>query len=117
MSSREIAELTGKRHDNVRADIEKMGLELSLNFQEKAEPSSGGRPSRLYHLTKRETLILVSGYSVALRARIIDRRSALNERRGLVLVESVPALLGHIRAKQRVAPSSPSGHRVYNRSV
>ena len=34
MSSREISELTGKRHDNVRADIQKMGEELSLIFQD-----------------------------------------------------------------------------------
>ena len=35
MSSREIAELTGKRHDNVRADIERMAGDLSLTLQEK----------------------------------------------------------------------------------
>lgn len=73
MSSREIAELTGKRHDNVRADIEKMARELSLTFQEKSEPSEGGRPSKVYLLPKRETLILVSGYNLTMRARIIDR--------------------------------------------
>ncbi|MBY8212488.1 Rha family transcriptional regulator [Vibrio fluvialis] len=36
MSSREIAELTGKRHDNVKADVTKMLDELNLdvlNFQ------------------------------------------------------------------------------------
>lgn len=72
MSSREIAKLTGKRHDNVRADIDKMARELSLSFQEKPE-ATAGRPILAYHLPKRETLILVSGYTVALRARIIDR--------------------------------------------
>src|SRR5688500_12456387 len=73
ISSREIAELTGKRHDNVVADIRKMASELSLNFQEKPESSNGGRPIKVLSLEKRETLILVSGYSVELRARIIDR--------------------------------------------
>lgn len=73
MTSREIAELTGKRHDNVRADIEKMAQDLSLKVQEKVEPSDGGRPSKVFQLDKRETLILVSGYSVTMRARIIDR--------------------------------------------
>ena len=71
MSSREIADLTGKRHDNVRADIEKMASDLSLTFQEKVEPSVGGRPAKVFHLPKRECLILVSGYDVGLRAKII----------------------------------------------
>lgn len=73
MSSREIAELTGKRHDNVRVDVEKMAADLSLKIQEKPETSNGGRPTKVFHLSKRETLILVSGYSVELRTRIIDR--------------------------------------------
>ena len=78
MSSREISELTGKRHDNVRADIQKMGEELSLIFQEKPE-HSGGRPVMAYHLGKRECLILISGYSLELRARIIDRWQELEQ--------------------------------------
>lgn len=80
MSSREIAELTGKRHDNVRADVERMARELSLNFQEKSEPSEGGRPLKVYLLPKRETLILVSGYNLEMRARIIDRWTELESR-------------------------------------
>ena len=73
MSSQEIADLTGKRHDNVRADIAKMAQDLSLTFQEKPISSDGGRPAMVFMLPKRETLILISGYSIELRARIIDR--------------------------------------------
>jgi phage regulator Rha-like protein len=73
MTSREIAELNGKEHDNVRRDVRAMAEALSLSFEEKVEPSGGGRPSVVYLLPKRETLILVSGYSVAMRAKIIDR--------------------------------------------
>lgn len=76
MSSREIAELTGKRHDNVRADVQSLAEELSLTFQEKVE-ATAGRPSKVYLLPKRETLILVSGYSATMRAAIIDRWQAL----------------------------------------
>ena len=79
MTSREIAELTGKEHRNVRRDIETMAAELSLSFEQKSEASTGGRPSALYLLPKRETLILVSGYSIAMRARIIDRWQELEE--------------------------------------
>ena len=95
ISSREIAELTGKRHDNVRADIQKMGEELSLNFQEKPE-HSGGRPVMAYHLGKRECLILISGYSLELRARIIDRWQELEQaaaRPAFVIPQSLPEAL------------------------
>jgi phage antirepressor YoqD-like protein len=73
MSSREIAELTGKEHDNVRRDIKNLAKSLSLTFEEKPEASAGGRPLKVFMLAKRECLILVSGYSVELRAKIIDR--------------------------------------------
>lgn len=81
MSSREIADLTGKQHAHVMRDIratlgELLGEEgLSkfgssyLNAQNKAQPE--------FLLPKRESLILVSGYDVHLRARIIDRWTQL----------------------------------------
>lgn len=82
MTSRDIAELTGKEHRNVMADIRKMLAELHgedrvLSFQQTVErpnPSGGAAiASPIFSLPKRETLILVSGYSVVMRARIIDR--------------------------------------------
>lgn len=77
MSSREIAELTGKRHDNVMADIRKMLVELH-GGNGTTEFSGVYKDQQLidrpcFNLPKRETLILVSGYSVAMRAKIIDR--------------------------------------------
>ena len=79
MSSLEIAGLTGKRHLHVLRDIRRMLDELGegetkfgstyLDAQGKAHPS--------FNLPKRETMILVTGYSVALRSRIIDRRQEL----------------------------------------
>ncbi len=75
MSSREIAVLADKRHDHVMADIRTM-LE-SLNIQptefsgDYKDPR--GRTYPCFNLPKRETLILVSGYNIAMRAKIIDR--------------------------------------------
>ncbi len=78
MSSVEVANLTGKRHDNVRADIRKMGAELSLTFQEKQIPTDG-RPVMAYLLTKEQSLCLVSGYNAVLRMAIIRRWQALEQ--------------------------------------
>lgn len=81
MSSREIAELTGKEHKNVLADIRKMldGLGLTSADFSADLPDAYGRPQQVFNLPKRECLILVSGYSVELRARIIDRWMDLEE--------------------------------------
>lgn len=77
MSSREIAELCDKRHDNVTADIRKMLVELHgesdlLKFQG-IEKDARNRDQTVFLLPKRETLILVSGYNLTMRAKIIDR--------------------------------------------
>ena len=79
MTSREIAELTGKEHRNVLADIRKMLEDLGLtsaNFSADL-PDSYGRMQPGFQLPKRETMILVSGYSIPMRAKIIDRWEAL----------------------------------------
>lgn len=75
MSTREIAELTGKEHKNVLADARKMLDELGLTSAEFSAdlPDAYGRQQPVLMLPKRECLILVSGYSVQMRARIIDR--------------------------------------------
>lgn len=74
MTSIEIAELTGKRHDHVMRDIRRMMLEL-------AGPKNGGsdfesyykdvtgRRLPCYRLERRECMILVAGYSIMLQAR------------------------------------------------
>jgi phage regulator Rha-like protein len=75
MSTLEIAELTGKRHDNVLRDAYKMLEEFGfadLKFESSYKDSTG-RSLRCLNLPKRECLVLVSGYSFELRARIIDR--------------------------------------------
>ncbi len=75
MSSREIAELTGKRHDNVMADIRNICESLNIQSTEFSGDykDDKGRTYPCFNLPKRETLILVSGYDVVTRAKIIDR--------------------------------------------
>lgn len=75
MSSLEIAGLTGKRHLHVLRDVRKMLAELGEEETKFGSSYIGahGKAEPCFNLPKRETLILVSGYSVELRARIIDR--------------------------------------------
>jgi len=75
MSSLEIAELTGKQHKHVLADIRTMLDSLGLR-----EPdfrltyvSPQGKELPCYHLPKNLTFGLVAGYSAPLRMKIIDR--------------------------------------------
>lgn len=78
MSSREIADIAEKRHDHVMRDIRVMLTELHgeggvPKFGDTCTNDQNGQKYPIYRLPKRETLILVSGYSVAMRAKIIDR--------------------------------------------
>ena len=95
MTSREIAELTGKRHDHVMTDIRKMLNELGLTSPEFSGdlPDSYGRMQPGFQLPKRETLILVSGYSIPMRARIIDRWQELESKQGPHIPQTYAAAL------------------------
>jgi phage antirepressor YoqD-like protein len=82
MSTIEIAELTGKRHDNVMVDVRNMLFQLGkedLSFQGSYR-GGNGKDLPCYHLPQRECLILVSGYSIPMRAKIIDRWQELEQR-------------------------------------
>lgn len=82
MSSREIAELTGKRHDNVISDIEKMLNDVgedALKF-EGIYLDAYKREKKCYNLPKNLTLNLVTGYRADMRLKIIDRWLELEDR-------------------------------------
>lgn len=75
MSSLEIAAYAGKRHDHVMRDIKSMLEELGANAPNFGGVYIGGNgePRPCFHLPKRESMILVTGYSVSKRAAVIDR--------------------------------------------
>ena len=81
MSSREIATLCDKRHDNVMADIRKMLNELGLYAPDFSGTfiTEQGNQYECFNLPKRECLILVSGYNVKIRTKIIDRWQQLEQ--------------------------------------
>ena len=82
MDSREIAELTEKEHRNVLRDIEAQLGQLEgglLRFEHTYTNQQNGQEYRCYKLPYRETMILISGYSVELRAKVVDRWMELEQ--------------------------------------
>ena len=123
MSSREIAELTGKEHSNVKRDI--AGMTLQLNYPDKLlkdcpvfDPSelkghrisltSFNHAGNIYDeflLDQEYSLLLVSGYKVGLRQNIIKRWQELESaaQQPAVLpgnyIEALQALIESEKAK------------------
>lgn len=99
MSSREIAELTGKEHKHVLRDIRviidqlKDGPDLDHeDFQQLID--ARGYTSE-YLLTKNQTLLLMTGYSVPLRQKLINRWWELEKQ-----VRQQPQLPASVEVKQ-----------------
>ncbi|HGM5000873.1 TPA: phage antirepressor KilAC domain-containing protein [Serratia marcescens] len=82
MTSREIAELTGKQHGHVMRDIEimleQLGEGLNGYIQIWRHPQNG-QQYREYALDREHTECLVTGYSASLRMRVIKRLHELEE--------------------------------------
>lgn len=81
MTSREIAELTGKEHKNVTVDIRRMLDDLgedALKFQ-RIYLDTMNRQRTEYHLDREHTECLITGYSAILRMKVIKRLHELEE--------------------------------------
>lgn len=75
MTTREIAEVTGKRHDHVKRDVDVMFKELELDAPKFGVIylDSGNRQRIEYVLDLNLTLTLMTGYNTKLRNAIITR--------------------------------------------
>lgn len=95
MSSREIAELTGKQHRNVKRDIESMLRELKkdvLSF-ERIYFDSMNRQQTEFHLDRELTEILITGYNIPLRAAVIRRLHELEAGQQVQVPQTLPEAL------------------------
>lgn len=79
MSSREIAELTGKRHDNVLQVVRKLESDqiLTPEFQ---EITFNGRLLPVANLSKRDSMVLVARLSPEFTAAVVDRWQELERK-------------------------------------
>ena len=105
MSSKEIAELTGKEHFHVMRDCRKMFEELDIpeetksGFLERINGLGHTVSDKYYLLNKEESIILVSGYSVQMRAKIVRRWLELENK---AIQEATPKLLSNEEYKSEL---------------
>lgn len=84
MSSREIANVTGKRHDNVKRDILAMLKDLkvdALSFED-IYLDGRNREQVQYLLDREYTECLLTGYSAPMRMKVIRRWRELEQQQG-----------------------------------
>jgi phage antirepressor YoqD-like protein len=81
MSSREIAALTGKRHPDVKRDIQTMAADLKEDVSKFARICFDGmnRKQTEYLLDREHTDCLLTGYSAPLRMAVVRRWRELEE--------------------------------------
>jgi len=107
LTSREIAELTEKKHKNVMADIRKQfkeleidGLSYQLTYIDKQN-----REKPMFKLDREQTLILISGYSIKLRATIIKRLEELENKQNYAIPQTFSealTLAGRLQAEKEI---------------
>lgn len=103
MTSREIAELTGKRHADVLRDIDRLleSLNADLRSGFKTSTYTSGDPPREYRqfiLDRDATYCLVTGYDANARMRIIKRWQELEGQQTSLPQVTDPALAAIIQA-------------------
>ena len=88
MTSREVAEITGKRHDNVMRDIrvekEKLdleGVDTHLIFEESSYINSQGKEQPQYLLSKDGVMMLAMKYDTVTRYKITQKLNELESKK------------------------------------
>lgn len=81
MSSRDMAELVGLRHDNVKRTIDSLALKGVIGSPQIEEYlDSLRRPAKQYLVGKRDSFIVVAQLCPEFTARLVDRWQELEER-------------------------------------
>jgi len=93
MSSREIADLTGKRHDNVMQVIRSLAADQILTPEsQESSFDHRGNTYACWDLCKRDSLVLVARLSPEFTARIVDRWMELESHQAIALPSYAEAL-------------------------
>ena len=95
MTSREIADLVEKRHDNVKRTIETLvsqGVIAQPQFED-GNKAANGVIEGLYLVGKRDSYIIVAQLSPEFTARLVDRWQELENAKALVIPQTMAQAL------------------------
>ena len=112
MTSREVAEITGKRHDHVMRDIreeleslESEGLEGQLIFGESSYKNSQNKEQPMFIMGREGAMQIATRYSAAIRRKLIMRLEELENKTKLPsnYKEALLALVAAEEEKEQLA--------------
>lgn len=122
MSSREIAELTGKELGHVNRDIRAMldSLQDDPELEHVREDQDGRGYTTAFYLGRELTYTLLSGYSVVLRRRVVARWQELEAQQAQpaqmsrmdILKLAMDSEQGRIEAEAKLALAAPKAEYV-----
>lgn len=110
MSSREIADLVGSRHDKVKQSIERLAARIDNTGKPVIDlPPLGeyldslGRPATEYLVNKRDSFVVVAQLCPEFTAALVDRWQALEDQAGrpMTQAEVTAANANHLVAVER----------------
>jgi phage antirepressor YoqD-like protein len=95
MTSKEMAELTEKRHDSVKRTIVTLSQKGLISYPQFVDgtPGANGVCERVYHIGKRDSYVVVAQLSPEFTARLVDRWQELEAAAPAVLDLNNPAAL------------------------
>jgi len=88
MTSREIADIVHKRHDNVKRTVETLVARGAIESPQIEEIKTTTRTGSIYRICKRDTYVVVAQLSPEFTARLVDRWQELE----VQVSQSAPAL-------------------------
>lgn len=124
ISSEEIAELVGSRHDVVKKSIERLTERAVITSPPMVEKPTAGRPVQVYSFSgekgKRDSIIVVAQLSPEFTARLVDRWQELEMASKPQLpgnyIEALEALVESEKQKAIMAPKAEVFDRIVERT-
>ena len=93
MGTREIAELLGKQHSNIKISAQRLAVSGVIGTLATQEFSHNGNVYEEYRLNKRDSLILVAQNCPEFTAQIVDRWQELESQQGPQIPQTYAAAL------------------------